>query len=73
MTSLPFEVQEAVLDVLEGVAADADPASSDFIRVQHVMFRLDARFVYVRLNYAVDHARRTVTLERLIAVVGDVV
>ena len=72
MTALPIEVQEAAIDVLERVAADADPASPDVITVQHVVFRVDANVVFVRPHYTVDHARRMVTLERVIAIVGGV-
>ncbi len=68
---MSFDVQEAVFDVLDGVAAEAGRVAPDDVRIQHLFVRAETEATYVRIHYEVDHGRRLVTVERLIAIIVD--
>lgn len=71
--SLPVMVQEAVFDVLDRIAEEAEVPTSDDFGTQVVVVRSERELAYVEVQYAVDRGRRVVTLQRLFAVLDNVI
>ena len=67
--ALPFGAQEEVLDLLERIAGEADSGATDVTQIHHLVYRSGREAVYVRVYCTVMHDIRTVTLDRLVAVV----
>lgn len=70
--SLPFELPEAVFDALDRIAREAQAPSFDDAASELVVIRGERELAYVEIHYAVDHGRSMVRLERLIAIIDDV-